>query len=84
MLAGSHLGLYRSNDSVVDIDERLLRFSPEAPLHAWRLFRVRTEGKRLVLSSPMYHDDTTGRTPLWPYWEAEATCYKQHTAPSPG
>jgi hypothetical protein len=69
---------------VVDIEERLLRFSPEAALHAWRLFRVRTEGTRLVLSSPMYHDDTTGRTPQWPAVEAEATCHKGHPAPSPG
>lgn len=69
---------------MVDIEERLLRFSPEAALHAWRLFRVRADGKHLVLSSPMYHDDTTGRTPLWPSAEAEATCYKGHPAPSPG
>jgi len=70
--------------SVVEIAERLLLFSAEAALHAWRLFRLRTEGKRLVLSSPMYHDDTTGLTPLWPYVDAEATCYKGHPAPSPG
>ena len=70
--------------SVVEIEERLLQFSPEAALHAWRLFRLRTEGKRLVLSSPMYHDDTTGLTPLWPYVDAEATCDKGHPAPSPG
>jgi hypothetical protein len=69
---------------VVDIEERLLRFWPEAALHAWRLFRLRTEEKRLVLSAPMYHDDTTGLTPLWPCPEAEATCYKGHSAPSPG
>jgi len=69
---------------VVDIEERLLHFPPQAALHAWRLFRVRTEGTRLVLSSPMYHDDTTGLTPLWPYPEAEATCHKGHPAPSPG
>jgi hypothetical protein len=69
---------------VVDIEERLLRFPRQAALHAWRLFRVRTEGKRLVLSSPMYHDDTTGLTPPWPCPEAEATCYKGHPAPSPG
>jgi hypothetical protein len=69
---------------VVDIEERLLRFFPQAALHAWRLFRVRTEVKRLVLSSPMYHDDTTGRTPLWPSAEAKATCHKGHPAPSPG
>jgi len=68
----------------VEIEERLLQFSPEAALHAWRLFRLRTEGKRLVLSSPMYHDDTTGLTPLWPYVDAEATCDKGHPAPSPG
>ena len=71
-------------DSVVEIEERLLHFPAEAALHAWRLFRLRTEGRRLVLSSPMYHDDTTGLTPLWPYPEAEATCYKGHPAPSPG
>ena len=69
---------------MVDIEERPLRYSPQAALHAWRLFRVRTEGKRLVLSSPMYHDDTTGLTPLWPCPEAEATCHKGHPAPSPG
>lgn len=69
---------------MVDIEERLLRFSPQAPLHAWRLFRVRADGKRLVLSSPMYHDDTTGRTPPWPCAEAEATCHQGHPAPSPG
>ena len=45
---------------------------------------MRTEGKRLVLSSPMYHDDTTGLTPRWPYVDAEATCHKGHPAPSPG
>jgi hypothetical protein len=61
-------------DSVVDIEERLLHFPRQAALHAWRLFRVRTEGKRVVLSSPMYHDDTTGLTPLWPSLEAEAAC----------
>lgn len=38
----------------------------------------------MVLASPMYHDDTTGRTPLWPCPEAEATCYKGHPAPAPG
>jgi hypothetical protein len=71
-------------DSVVDIEERLLRFPPEAALPAWRLFRVRAEGARLVLSSPMYHDDATGLTPLWSSAEAEATCYQGHPAPSPG
>jgi hypothetical protein len=71
-------------DSVVDIEERLFRVPAEAALHAWRLFRLRTEGERLVLSSPMYHDDMTGRTPLWRYREAEATCYRGHPAPVPG
>jgi hypothetical protein len=71
-------------DSVVDIEERLLCFSPQAALHAWRLFRVRAEVKPLVLSSPMYHDDATGRTPLWPSVEAKAICHKGHPAPSPG
>jgi hypothetical protein len=68
----------------MDIEERLFRFSPQAALHAWRLFRLRTEGKRLVLSSPMYHDDTTALTPLWPHPEAEAACHKGHPAPAPG
>jgi hypothetical protein len=67
----------------VDIEERLLRFPPQAALHAW-LLRLRTEGKRLVLASPMYHDDATGLTPRWPCPEAEATCCKGHPAPSPG
>src|SRR5262249_11284101 len=31
----------------------------------------------------MYHDDTTGRTPLWPSAEAKATCHQGHPAPSP-
>jgi hypothetical protein len=69
---------------VVDIEERLLHCSPQAALLAWRLFRLRTEGKRLVLSSPMYHDDMTGLTPLWPDPEAKATCYQGHRAPWPG
>jgi hypothetical protein len=69
---------------VVGIEERLFHFPPQAPLHAWRLFRLRAHGKGLVLSSPMYHDDTTGLTPLWPYLEAEATCYMGHPAPSAG
>jgi len=87
VLPWSHRGHLRPAaiyDSVVDIEERLLRFSPQAALHAWRLFRLRTEGKRLVLSAPMYHDDTTGLTPLWPCLEAEATCHKEHPAPSAG
>ena len=45
---------------------------------------MRTEGRRLVLASPMYHDDTTGLTPLWRSPETEATCHKGHPAPSPG
>jgi len=80
----SHRWPAATYDSVVDIEERLLRFPPQAALHAWRLFRVRAEGKRLVLSSPMYHDDATGLTPSWPRLAAEAACYKGHPAPSPG
>lgn len=68
----------------MDIEERLLHFPPDAALRAWRLFRVRAEGLRLVLSSPMYHDDTTGLTPRWPYVESEAICYTGHSAPFPG
>ncbi len=38
------------------IEERELRFTREAPLRAWRLFRVRARDDGVVLSSPMYDD----------------------------
>jgi hypothetical protein len=65
----------------VDIDERELHYTPEAPLPAWRLFRVRGSGDGLVLSSPMYHDPDP---PPWPEVVGEARCYEDHPAPAPG
>jgi len=71
--------------AAVDIEEEELRFTSEAALRAWRLFRVRQDGNGgLVLSSPMLHDDTTGRTPLWPFVEARAICWQGHDAPAAG
>ncbi|MGH3409786.1 MAG: hypothetical protein ACRDRJ_45935, partial [Streptosporangiaceae bacterium] len=66
------------------IDERELHYLPGQPLHAWRLFRVRSGGDGLVLSSPMYHDDATGLTPLWPARLGVAVCYEDHEAPAAG
>jgi hypothetical protein len=48
---------------VVDIEERLLRFPPEAALRAWRLFRVRTDEKRLVLDNAQAGTLHTGESP---------------------
>lgn len=66
------------------IEERELHYLPEQPLRAWRLFRVRADGDGLLLSSPMYHDDATGLTPLWPARRSVAVCYEDHEAPAPG
>jgi hypothetical protein len=62
------------------LEERELRFVREAPLRAWRLFRVRASTDGLVLSSPMYHDPDP--TP-WPETQHTAVCYKGHAAPAP-
>ena len=45
---------------------------------------MRAGGDGLVLSSPMYHDDATGLTPLWPARRSVAVCYEDHEAPAPG
>jgi hypothetical protein len=66
------------------IEEQELHYSPEQPLRAWRLFRVRAKGDGLVLSSPMYHDDSSGLTPLWPARRSVAVCYEDHEAPAAG
>jgi hypothetical protein len=58
-----------------------LHYSPDAPLHAWRLFRVRPWDDGFVLSSPMYHDP---EPPPWPQVGSEASCYEDHAAPAPG
>jgi hypothetical protein len=65
----------------MDIEERELHFTPEAPLPGWRLFRVRPDDAGLVLSSPMYHDP---EPPPWPEVVGEARCYEDHPAPAPG
>jgi hypothetical protein len=63
------------------IDELELHYSRQAPLRAWRLFRVRGCDDGLVLSSPMYHDP---EPPPWPEVGSEACCYEDHPAPAPG
>jgi hypothetical protein len=65
----------------MEIEEQEMLFSPEAPLRAWRLFRVRPCDEGLVLSSPMYHDP---EPPPWPQVGTEASCYEDHPAPAPG
>jgi hypothetical protein len=68
------------NRRAVEIEERLLQFSSEAPLRAWRLFRVRHHGDGIVLSSPMFHNP---HPVPWPESVAEATCHEGHSAPAP-
>lgn len=63
------------------IDGRELFFKPQAPLQAWRLFRVREDAGGPLLSSPMYHNPDP---PRWPHAVNEATCYKGHRAPEAG
>lgn len=65
----------------MDIDERELHYPPDAPLRAWRLFRVRAFGGDLLLSSPMYRDPDP---PSWPTVGSVASCYENHPAPAPG
>jgi hypothetical protein len=65
----------------VEIEERELHYAPEAPLLAWRLFRVRGSEDGLVLSSPMYHDPDP---PPWPGVVSEARCCEGHAAPASG
>jgi hypothetical protein len=65
----------------VKIPEVGLSYSPEAPLRAWRLFRIRPSGDGFVLSAPMYHDP---EHPLWPDAVHEASCTEGHPAPAPG
>jgi hypothetical protein len=58
-----------------------LHYSPQAPLRAWRLFRVRADEGGYVLSSPMYHDP---EPPSWPQVGSEASCYEGHSPPAQG
>jgi hypothetical protein len=68
-------------DSAIEIEEHELHYPREAPLRAWRLFRVRPSADDFVLSSPMYHDP---ESPPWPQVGSEASCYEGHAAPAPG
>jgi hypothetical protein len=68
-------------DRGIDIEEHELYCSAEAPLRAWRLFRVRPWADGFVLSSPMYHDPDP---PPWLQVRSEASCYEDHAAPAPG
>ncbi len=68
-------------DPAIDIEEHELHYSPEAPLRAWRLFRVRPWVDGFVLSSPMCHDP---EPPPWPQVGSEASCYEEHAAPAAG
>src|SRR6266487_2434929 len=71
----------QSSRTSVDIEERELHYSADAPLRAWRLFRVRTRDEGVFLSSAMYHD------PDHVPWEEAvhvASCSEGHDAPAPG
>jgi hypothetical protein len=68
-------------DLTIDIEERELHYSPEAPLRAWRLFRVRSCENGFVLSSPMYHDPDSRP---WPRVGSEASWHGDHSAPAAG
>lgn len=65
----------------MEIEERELFYPPEAPLRAWRLFRVRECSDGPVLSSPMYHDPDP---PPWPETGSTASCPEGHPAPAAG
>jgi hypothetical protein len=63
------------------IEERERQFTSQAPLLAWRLFRIRRDDNGPLLSSPMYHDPDP---PPWPVATSAAACYKGHSAPAAG
>jgi hypothetical protein len=65
----------------MDIEERELHYSLDAPLRAWRLFRIRQDGSGPVLSAPMFHDPDH---PRWPEAMHSASCTEEHAAPAPG
>ncbi|HJU01751.1 MAG TPA: hypothetical protein VJ966_11170, partial [Actinomycetes bacterium] len=63
-------------------DERELRFTREAPLLAWRLFRVRRLQARYWLCAPMIHSPAP---PPWQPGRTVARCLEHdHAAPAPG
>lgn len=65
----------------VTIEERELRFTPQDPLLAWRLFRVRPFHDGYALCPPMIH------SPAPPPWEPGVTVARclehDHAAPAP-
>jgi hypothetical protein len=64
------------------IEERELRFTREAPLHAWRLFRVRRLPDGYALWAPMIHNPSP---PPWHPGLTVARCLEHdHPAPAPG
>ena len=63
-------------------DERELRFTRGAPIHAWRLFRVRRLSDGYALCAPMIHSPAP---PPWQPGFTVARCLEHdHTAPAPG
>jgi hypothetical protein len=64
----------------MSVEERELHFTPQAPLLAWRLFRIRRDASGPLLSSPMYDDPDP--TP-WPKVKT-AACNEPHSAPAAG
>jgi hypothetical protein len=64
------------------IEERELHFAAQAPLLAWRLFRVRADAHGPVLASPMIHDPDP---PPWEHATYTAVCIEEaHPAPAAG
>jgi hypothetical protein len=63
------------------VDERELKFSAEAPLVGWRLFRVRFGDHGFVLTAPLIHDPDFE---WFPSSSITARCYERpHPAPAP-
>jgi hypothetical protein len=64
------------------MDERELAFTRAAPLHAWRLFRVRRLDGGYALGAPMIHSPAP---PPWAAGHTVARCLEHdHAAPAPG
>jgi hypothetical protein len=64
------------------IDERELSITRGAPLHAWRLFRVRRLPDGYALCAPMIHSPAP---PPWQPGYTVARCLEHdHAAPAPG
>jgi hypothetical protein len=64
------------------IEERELMFTREAPLHAWRVFRVRASSDGYLLCAPMIHSPAP---PPWQPGVTVARCLERaHAAPARG